>query len=52
MLGAHQSRSVTTPSEQDRGEKNMLKGSWVEIRTGRDHSPTTVTGKTDSTWRN
>jgi len=23
-----------------------MKGSWVEIRTGRDHSPVTVMGKT------
>jgi len=22
-----------------------MKGLWVEIRTGRDHPPTTVTGK-------
>jgi len=30
----------------------MIKGSWVEIRTRRDHSPITVMGKTDWTWRN
>jgi len=30
----------------------MTKGSWVEIRTGRYHSPITVRGKTDSTWEN
>jgi len=28
----------------------MMKGSWVEKRTGRDHSPITVTDKTDWTW--
>jgi len=27
-----------------------MKGSWVEIRTRRDHSPITVTDKTDWTW--
>lgn len=27
-----------------------MEGSWVEIRTERDHSPATITGKTDSTW--
>jgi len=27
-----------------------MKGSRVETRTGRDHSPVTVTGKTDGTW--
>jgi len=25
----------------------MMKGSWVKIRTGRDHSSVTVMGKTD-----
>jgi len=30
----------------------MMKGSWIEIRAGRDHSPVTVMGKTDSTWGN
>ena len=37
------------------GEKKYderLKGSWVEIRTGRDHSPIAVTGKRDWTWGN
>jgi len=27
-----------------------MKGSWVEIRTGRDHSQITITDKTDGTW--
>ena len=35
MPGAHQSRSITPPPQLDRGEKNKIKGSWVEIRTGR-----------------
>jgi len=25
-----------------------MKNSWVEIRAGRDHSPVTIMGKTDS----
>ena len=25
-----------------------MKGSWFETRTGRNHSPITITGKTDS----
>jgi len=29
-----------------------MKVSWVEIRTRRDHSPVTITGKTDLTWGN
>jgi len=33
------------------GRENIIKGSWVKIRTGRDHSAFTVTGKTDSAWR-
>jgi len=48
--GAHQSRSVTSPAQQERGRENMPVGSWVEIRTERDHSPITVMGKTDLTW--
>jgi len=32
------------------GRKYTTKDSWVKIRTGRDHSPTTVMGKTDSIW--
>ena len=30
------------------GGENITKGLWVETRTGRDHSPVMVTGKTDS----
>jgi len=50
MPGAHQSHSITPAPQLNRGENNMMKGSWVEIRTGRDHSPVTVTYKTDWTW--
>ena len=32
------------------GGENTTKGSWVETRTGRHHSPVMVTGKPDSTW--
>jgi len=39
-----------SPPQLDRGRENINKASWVEIRTGRHHSPITVTGKTDSTW--
>jgi len=35
-----------SPPQLDRGQKNM-KGYWVEIRAGRDHSVITVMGKTD-----
>jgi len=28
-------------------ERNMMKSLWVKIRTGRDHSPITIMGKTD-----
>jgi len=34
------------------GRANVTKGSWVEIRTGRDHSPVTVTDKPDLTQGN
>jgi len=36
-----------SPSSAGQGRGNMMKGSKVETRTGRDHSPITVTGKTD-----
>jgi len=29
------------------GRKNMMKGLWIGIRTGRDHSQVTIMGKTD-----
>jgi len=34
------------PSSMGQGRKNTMKGLWVEIRTGRGHSPITVTDKT------
>ena len=37
------------PSSAGQGREEARKGSWVERRTGRQHSPMTVTGKTDST---
>lgn len=27
-----------------------MKGLWIEIRTGRDHMPITIMGKTNSVW--
>jgi len=36
-----------SPSPAGQGRGNMMKGSRVEIRTGRDHSPITITDKTD-----
>jgi len=44
--------ALPLPSSAGEGEKTMTKGSWVEIRTGRDQSPITTMGKTDSTWGN
>jgi len=35
------------PSSAGRGRANMMKGSREKIKTGRDHSPITVTDKTD-----
>jgi len=35
-----------SPSSSGQGRKNMMKGFWVKIRTGRDHSPITIMGKT------
>lgn len=56
-LAAHQARtkashqaptkaSLSLPSTTGQGRENIMKGSWAEIRTRRDHSPNTVTGKT------
>jgi len=42
--------ALSLPSTAGQGRENIMKGSRVEIRTGRDHSPFTVAGKTDSTW--
>lgn len=40
--------AVTATSSGGWGRK-IMKVSWVKIRTGREHSPVTITGKTDST---
>lgn len=37
--------SLLFPAGQ--GRENMMKVSWVEIRTKKDHSPSIVMGKTD-----
>lgn len=34
---------------QGRGSVIKYNGPWVEVRTGRDHSPVTITDKTKST---
>jgi len=44
--------ALSFPSSAGQGRENTMKGSWVKIRTGRDHSPITATGKTDSTQAN
>jgi len=36
-----------SPSSAGQGRGNKMKGSRVEIRTGRDHSPIAVMDKTD-----
>lgn len=41
-------QSNSTIPEQ--GRENVIKGSWTEIRFGRDHSANTITGKTDLNW--
>jgi len=43
--GVHQKSSLPLSWT---GERSL----WVKVRTQRDHSPTTVTGKTESTWGN
>ena len=35
-----------SPSSAGQGRENVMKGSRVETRTGREHSPITVTDKT------
>lgn len=42
--------ALALSSSAGQGRENKRKGSWVEIRAGRDHSPINVTGKTDSIW--
>jgi len=44
--------ALSIPSSAGQGRENMTKDSWVKIRTGRYHSPITIIGKTDPTWRN
>jgi len=39
-----------SPSSAGQGRGNMMKGSRVETRTGRHHSPITVMDKTEWTW--
>jgi len=39
-----------SPSSTGQRRGNMMKGSRVETRTGRDHSAITVMDKTDGTW--
>jgi len=36
-----------SPSSAGQGKGNMIKGSWVETRTGRVHLSITITAKTD-----
>ena len=40
-----------SPSSNGQGRENMMKGSWVKKRTGRDQSPITATDETDWTWQ-
>ena len=54
-LAGHQIPTKATPSltsSAGQGRENITTGSWVKIRTGRDHSAITIMGKTDSTWGN
>lgn len=44
--------ALSLPSSFGHQIENVMKGSWIEIRTCRDHSPVTVTGKTDFIWGN
>ena len=39
--------AVSLPLLSGQRRRNTVKGSWIEIGTGRDHSPITVTGRTD-----
>jgi len=36
--------TLSLPSLPGQRTENMIKGSWFKIRTGRDHSPITITG--------
>jgi len=44
--------TLSSPYSTGWGSENTMKGSWVEIRTGRHLSAPTVMGKTDSAWGN
>lgn len=48
--GAHQSHSILSSDAQ--GRENITKDSWMQVRTGRDHSAGTITGETGLTWEN
>ena len=53
ILPGHQvltKATLSLPSSAGQGRENRRKNLWVEISTGRDHSPITVMGKPDSTW--
>lgn len=43
--------ALPLPSSAGQGRGRIKKGLWVGIRTERDHTPVTVTGKTDSAWK-
>jgi len=45
MSGDHQNLSITSPLQTGQGRGNMMKGSWLEIRTRRDHLPITIMGR-------
>lgn len=51
MSGALQNCSVSSFGWTGEKEK-IIKGSWVEKRTGRDQSPVTLKGQTGWTWGN
>lgn len=42
--------ALSLPSSAEQVRENRMKGLWVDIRTGRGHSPVAVVGKTASTW--
>jgi len=42
--------ALSHPSSAGQGRQNIMKSSWFKLRTGRDHSPVTIMGKTDSAW--
>jgi len=44
--------ALSLPLLHGQGRENTTKGSWVEIRAGRDHSPTTIMGETYLAWGN